>query len=185
MENCLYIVTGPWWISGSILENRTTQELVVFMAADTKLTIELESYPTLIICPFAVSSKFCWWGGRYRWRHFESASHFFGDNYTQPAIAMMKQVRRSAHVHEYIYIYRMLRYVLLADRACLSLNNIVDWTHTPFAKSNGRFFSETKINMLPSSNLYDFWWVHKMHVSVHFVCKIYWFFALTRSAPGF
>ena len=88
-KDCLYIVTGPWYLSGSILENRTTQELVVFMAADTKLTIELESYPTLIICPFAVSSKFCWWGGRYRWRHFESASHFFCDNYTQPAIAMI------------------------------------------------------------------------------------------------
>ena len=33
-------------------------------------------------------------------------------------------------------------------------------------------FSDTKINMMPSSNLYDFWWVHKMHASVHFLCKI-------------
>ena len=43
---------------------------------------------------------------------------------------------------------------------------------TPFAKSNGRFFSDTKMNMMPSSNLYDFWWVHKMHVTVHFVQNI-------------
>ena len=27
---------------------------------------------------------------------------------------------------------------------------------TPFAKSNGQFFPDTKINMMPSSNLYDF-----------------------------
>ena len=44
---------------------------------------------------------------------------------------------------------------------------------TPFAKSNGRFFSDTKLNMMPLSNLYNFWWVHKMHASVHFLCKIY------------
>ena len=57
--------------------------------------------------------------------------------------------------------------------------------YTPFAKSNGRFFSDTKINMMASSNLHDFWWVHKMHVTVHVMCKIYWIFALTRTAPGF
>ena len=57
--------------------------------------------------------------------------------------------------------------------------------YTPFAKSNGRFFSDTKINMMLSSNLYDFWWVHKMYVTVHFMCKIYWPVASTRSAPGF
>ena len=28
-------------------------------------------------------------------------------------------------------------------------------------------------------------WVHKIHTSVHFLCKLYWRFALTRSAPGF
>ena len=28
--------------------------------------------------------------------------------------------------------------------------------YTPFAKTNGRFFSDTKINMMPLSNLYDF-----------------------------
>ena len=27
---------------------------------------------------------------------------------------------------------------------------------TPFAKSNGRFFSDVKTNMMPLSNLYDF-----------------------------
>ena len=58
------------------------------------------------------------------------------------------------------------------------------WT-TPFAKSNGRFFSDAKFNMIPSSNLYDFWWVNGMHAIVNFLCKIYWLFALTRSAPGF
>ena len=47
------------------------------------------------------------------------------------------------------------------------------YIYTPFAKSNGRFFSDTEINMMPSSNLYDFWLVHKMHVAVHFMCKIY------------
>ena len=57
--------------------------------------------------------------------------------------------------------------------------------YTPFAKSNGWFVSDTKINMMPLSNLYDFWWVHKMHASVHFLCKIYWLFTLTRFAPGF
>ena len=57
--------------------------------------------------------------------------------------------------------------------------------YTPFAKSNGRFFSDTKINMMPLSNLYDFWWVHKIYASVHFLCKIYWLFAFIRSAPGF
>ena len=57
--------------------------------------------------------------------------------------------------------------------------------HTPFAKSNGRFFSDRKTNMMPSSNLYDFWRVHKIHASVHFLIKIYWLLALTRSAPGF
>ena len=44
----------------------------------------------------------------------------------------------------------------------LSLANIQiqqNWNmnfSTPFAKSNGRFFSDTKINMIPSSDLYDF-----------------------------
>ena len=56
--------------------------------------------------------------------------------------------------------------------------------HTPFAKSNGRFFSETSINMMPSSNLYDFWWVHKMYASVHFLCKIYWFFCIDPFCTG-
>ena len=44
--------------------------------------------------------------------------------------------------------------------------------------------SNTKINTMPSSNLQEFWWMHKMHASAHFLCKIYWLFALTRSAPG-
>ena len=44
----------------------------------------------------------------------------------------------------------------------------------PFAKSNGRFFFRYKINMMPSSYLYYFWWGHKMHASVNFLCKIYW-----------
>ena len=55
---------------------------------------------------------------------------------------------------------------------------------TPFAKSNGRFFPDTKIIMTTSSNLYNFWWVHEMHAIGHFLCKIYWLFALTRSALG-
>ena len=46
------------------------------------------------------------------------------------------------------------------------------------------FYQRQKINMVPSSDLYDFWWVHKMHASGHFLCKIYWLFALTHSAPG-
>ena len=53
------------------------------------------------------------------------------------------------------------------------------------AKRNGRFFPDTQIIMTTSSNLYNFWWVHKMHEIGHFLCKIYWLFALTRSALGF
>ena len=46
--------------------------------------------------------------------------------------------------------------------------------YTPFAKSNGRFFfTDAKINMMPSSDLCDFWWVHEMHASVYFLYKIY------------
>ena len=56
--------------------------------------------------------------------------------------------------------------------------------HTPFVKSNSRFFSDTKINMMPSSNLCNFWWVHKMHANVHLPCIICRLLALTRSAPG-
>ena len=55
----------------------------------------------------------------------------------------------------------------------------------PSPKVMAFFFSETKINMIPSSDLYYFWWVHEMYASVHFLCKIYWLFALTLSAPGF
>ena len=55
----------------------------------------------------------------------------------------------------------------------------------PSPKVMADFFSDTKINMMPLSILYDFWWVHKMHASLHFLCKIYWLFALTRFAPGF
>ena len=74
----------------------------------------------------------------------------------------------------------------------LSLNGIsntlccinIHTQYTPFAKSNGRFFPDTKNNMMPSSNFYDFWWMHKMHTSGYFLRKIYWLFALTRSVPG-
>ena len=55
---------------------------------------------------------------------------------------------------------------------------------TPFANINGRFFPDTKIIMTTSSNLYNFWWVHEMHAIGHFLCKLYWLFALTRSALG-
>ena len=30
----------------------------------------------------------------------------------------------------------------------------------------------------------QFWWMYEMYVSGHFLCKIYWFFALTRYVPG-
>ena len=56
--------------------------------------------------------------------------------------------------------------------------------YTPFAESNGWFFPDTKIYMMLSSNLYNFWWVHSKHASDHFACKIYWLNALTRSTPG-
>ena len=79
----------------------------------------------------------------------------------QPASHYMNQWWPIEYIYTYIYIY------------------------TPFAKSNGRFFQKQKINKMPLSNLYDFWWVHKMHASVHFLCKIYCLFALTRSALGF
>ena len=55
---------------------------------------------------------------------------------------------------------------------------------TPFDKSNGRFFSDAKINVMPSSNLHDFWWVYWLHVRVHFPCKIYWFLGLTLYPRG-
>ena len=45
------------------------------------------------------------------------------------------------------------------------------------------FFQTQKIIMMPSSNLYNVWLVHNMHLSGHFPCKIYWLFALIRSAP--
>ena len=69
-----------------------------------------------------------------------------------------------------------------ANNACRGLST---FSYTPFAKSNGRFFSDIKINMMPLSNLYDFRGVRKMHARVHFRCKIYWILALTRSSPGF
>ena len=55
----------------------------------------------------------------------------------------------------------------------------------PSPKVMADFFSDTKIDMMSLSNLYDFWWVHIMHASVHFLCKIYRIFALTHFAPGF
>ena len=45
-------------------------------------------------------------------------------------------------------------------------------THTPFAKSNGRFFSDTKINMIPLSNLYDFGGCIK-YIQVFIFCAKY------------
>ena len=47
--------------------------------------------------------------------------------------------------------------------------------YTPFAKSNGRFIPDTKISMMPSSNLYNLWWVHKVHAGGHFLYKIYYY----------
>ena len=98
--------------------------------------------------------------------------------------------RSSFEVAEYIMIYRLRS--MSRDtwptqwKFCQHIGGRASHKcNTPFAKSNGRFFSDTKINMMPSSNLYDFWWVHKMHASVHFLFKIYWLLALTRSAPGF
>ena len=55
---------------------------------------------------------------------------------------------------------------------------------TPFDKSNGRFFSDVKIDMMPSPNLHDFWSVYWMHVHVHFPCKTYWPFGLTFIPRG-
>ena len=55
---------------------------------------------------------------------------------------------------------------------------------TPFEKSDGRFISEAKINMMPSSNLHDFWWVYWVHVRAHFPCKIYWHFGLALYPRG-
>ena len=60
----------------------------------------------------------------------------------------------------------------------------ISWTNagiTAFAKSNSRFFPDTKIITII---IVQFWWVHKMHASGHFLCEIYWLFALTHSAPG-
>ena len=37
-------------------------------------------------------------------------------------------------------------------------------------------------NRMPSSKLCDFWWVHTMHISDHFLCNTNWLFALTPSA---
>ena len=38
----------------------------------------------------------------------------------------------------------------------LHSTSVLSFLHTPFAKSNGRFLSDTKIIMMPLSNLYDF-----------------------------
>ena len=50
-------------------------------------------------------------------------------------------------------------------------------------KRNGRIFSDTKPNMMPSLNLHDYLWLYEMPISGHFLCEI-WLFALTRYAPG-
>ena len=80
-----------------------------------------------------------------------------------------------------LYIYRKVSNI----RRTLVGNKIVDHSDvvgaspvgaaptTPFAKSNGRFFPDTKINTMPSSNLYEFWWVHKVHAGGTFLRKIY------------
>ena len=54
----------------------------------------------------------------------------------------------------------------------------------PSTKVMADFFSDAKINMIPSSDLHDFWWVYWMHVRVHFSCKIYWPFGLTLYPRG-
>ena len=48
----------------------------------------------------------------------------------------------------------------------------------PSSKFMADFFSDTKINMMPSPNLYDFWWVRKMHASGVFMRKINWRFCI-------
>ena len=57
-----------------------------------------------------------------------------------------------------IYIHERSRF-----SRCTAPNTQIITDLTPFAKSNVRCFPDTKINMMPSPNLYDFWWVHKMH----------------------
>ena len=83
-----------------------------------------------------------------------------------------------------IFIMRILKQQddIMISRT-LKLFLFMDWS-TPFAKSNGRFFPDTKLIMMPSSNLYNFRWVHTKHASGHFLCKIYWLFPSTRSALG-
>ena len=76
------------------------------------------------------------------------------------------------YIVSHIYIHTCLQ-SRGGIQGCFTICGVTALMYTPFAKSNGRFFSETKISMMPSSNLYDFWWVHKMHASVHFLCKIH------------
>ena len=78
-----------------------------------------------------------------------------------------------------------LQHVILHDwdsQLIFQCNHLL--SYTPFDKGNGRFFSDAKINMMPSSNLHHLWWVYLMHVRVHFPCKIYWTFGLTLYPRG-
>ena len=46
------------------------------------------------------------------------------------------------------------------------------------------FFSHKKINMMPSFNLHNFWWMPGMYVSDHIPRKMYWRYVLIRYASG-
>ena len=125
---------------------------------------------------------------------------YFRLNVTFHCLTLTNTIKCVNNIYIYIYmcvcvcVYACIWYPITTKWLSRSIGSLIIsgeclWNRymasIPVAKSDGRFFSDKKMNMMPSSNLYDFWWVHKMHASVHFLCKIYWLFALTRFAPGF
>ena len=53
--------------------------------------------------------------------------------------------------------------------------------YTAFDKSNGHILRHKNQHALIQL---QFWSIYEMYVSSHFLCKIYWLFALTHYAPG-
>ena len=63
---------------------------------------------------------------------------------------------------------------------------LLRFCNTAFAKSNGQFFSDTKINIMPSNlHIFSRYGIYEIYVSGPFLWKIYWLLSLTRSVPRF
>ena len=98
-------------------------------------------------------------------------------------------------IYIYIYIYIMSMYFAVTfityHRAASFFFPTVRhplrrFCNTAFAKSNGQFFSDTKINiMLSNLHIFSTYGIYEIYVSGHFLWKIYWLLSLTRSVPRF